>query len=383
MKIKSASINALAILISTCISLIIGEWIIRIFLDPMDFLSLELVEDDILGHKIPPFSGGLDSWGFRNRTVPDSASIVTIGDSYTYGNNARQNENWPSYLMKKSKKSVYNLGVPAYGPHQYYYLLKNKGLKLKPKLVICGFYLGNDLLDAFKVTYGLDYWSSLRNQETKFKKIKYISVVDETKGTSWHKKIRKWLSSKSILYRITVHGPILGPIKRKMQTLYSKAEDENYVILNIKEKNILQRFMIKFKKKYLDPERAETKEGLRIALILLKKMKNVCDTEDIKFLVLIIPSKESVYSDYFKFCPNSDHRETVYKIIENEKKVNNQIIEFFKKENISFVTTLDSLRERVGKEKLYPSGFDDHPNRNGYQCIADCINRYVENLDVN
>lgn len=37
--------------------------------------------------------GPNDILGFRNRSVPNKAAIVTIGDSQTYGNNARLEEN--------------------------------------------------------------------------------------------------------------------------------------------------------------------------------------------------------------------------------------------------------------------------------------------------
>src|SRR5262249_19883213 len=140
-------VSALLLLVfSTLISLAIGEIVIRMLVNPGDFLEPYLVDDDILVYKLTPNSSGHDSWGFRNKRVPASAKIVTIGDSQTYGVSASAGNSWPSQLQKLMKEDVYNLSLGGYGPVQYYYLLKNRAIDLRPRIIIVGFYFGNDLL---------------------------------------------------------------------------------------------------------------------------------------------------------------------------------------------------------------------------------------------
>jgi hypothetical protein len=72
------------------------------------------------------------------------------------------NEVWPKVLARLTGKNVYNLAMGGYGPNQYYHLLQTKasGLKLAP--IICSLYMGEDFDNAYRITYGLNYWPSLR-----------------------------------------------------------------------------------------------------------------------------------------------------------------------------------------------------------------------------
>ena len=150
------------IMASTLIGLLLCEVIARSFLNPADYLSASLKKHEILGGVVEPNTNGLDPWGYRNRAIPATVDIVAIGDSHTYGNTAKMEESWPHVAGALTGKSVYNMGMGGYGPNQYYYLLNSRALGLKPGIVLCGLYMGDDFENAFTMTYGLDYWSFLR-----------------------------------------------------------------------------------------------------------------------------------------------------------------------------------------------------------------------------
>ena len=57
----------LLVLASVFFGLLLAEGVARIFLDPVDYLKPRKIEDEILGFKLGPNSGGHDSWGYRNR----------------------------------------------------------------------------------------------------------------------------------------------------------------------------------------------------------------------------------------------------------------------------------------------------------------------------
>ncbi len=129
MKIRRIVANVALIAVSGVAGLILGEVAARIVLNPSDYLSVEMDRDEVLGAVPSPntSAGGFDAWGFRNPNVPESAEIVAIGDSHTYGNTATMDDSWPYVLARLSGRKVYNMGLGGYGPNQYFHLFSDKG----------------------------------------------------------------------------------------------------------------------------------------------------------------------------------------------------------------------------------------------------------------
>jgi hypothetical protein len=94
MKVRPILVNSAVLLISCVIGLVLCEVGVRFALTASDYLTVEMVSDEVLG-AVPSRhtrAGGYDYWGFRNRHVPDSSDVVAIGDSHTYGNTARMED---------------------------------------------------------------------------------------------------------------------------------------------------------------------------------------------------------------------------------------------------------------------------------------------------
>ncbi len=113
MKTRTVLGNLSILVLSGVIGLLLCEWAARMILNPSDYLSVEMVRDEILGAIPSPnaTTGRFDAWGFRNRSVPDAADIVAIGDSHTYGNTATMDDSWPYVLGRLSGRRVYNMGL--------------------------------------------------------------------------------------------------------------------------------------------------------------------------------------------------------------------------------------------------------------------------------
>jgi lysophospholipase L1-like esterase len=117
----------------------------------------------------PGFSdlGGIgphDILGFRNRAVPNFATIVVIGDSQTYGNNAPLEEAWPSRLeahLADKEPLVYSMAAGGWGAVQYLEMF-TKATSFAPQLVIVAYYTGNDPRESVRVAYAVERWASLR-----------------------------------------------------------------------------------------------------------------------------------------------------------------------------------------------------------------------------
>jgi hypothetical protein len=90
-----------------------------------------------------------DGLGFRNEWPwPDKAEIVAVGDSVTFGYGVEDEEAWPARVARKLPQRVINLGLIGAGPQQYLRLYETYGAKLRPRLLLVGFFARNDFWDA-------------------------------------------------------------------------------------------------------------------------------------------------------------------------------------------------------------------------------------------
>lgn len=363
-------------LISVVFGLLLAEGVARIFLDPVDYLKPRKIEDEILGFKLGPNSGGHDSWGYRNKSVPGRADIVAIGDSHTYGISAKASETWPSFLEKISGGKTYNLSLPGYGPVEYYYLLKNKAFDLDPSVVVVGLYFGNDLLDTYKSVYNNQYWKHLRRAGFQSDEIVKNKEVDVDKFSY---KLRHFLPGNSVVYRI-ISSSVIGDELRQLRRIY---QGEDIIMFEQKQYNIQTGFMPSVRLKALNLELAHVREGLRISLDLIDKMNMICKEKNTEFLVVLIPTKESVYSDFIGNNSSLPNSETIDELLTNESQVRKLAINHLTKNNIDFVSVVDALRGRTRYEQLYPTNFGTHSNKNGYRLIAADISQYLFEKSAN
>ena len=128
------------------------------------------VEDDALGYALrPQFSAvfvrpeyatpvNINALGMRGPELrprrENTLRILALGDSFTWGYGATEQEAWP-YLLERALANRYptndiqvlNAGVPGYGTDEALIFLKQRGAALKPDIVITMFFAGNDFVD--------------------------------------------------------------------------------------------------------------------------------------------------------------------------------------------------------------------------------------------
>ena len=369
---KKLFINFSVLLLSTAVALLIAEFGARVFLNASDFLSLEVVNDDILGAVPSPSAmAGFDKWGFRNRRVPESADIVAVGDSHTYGNTARMIESWPYVLGKLTGRQVYNMGLGGYGPNQYFYLSKTKALSLRPRMIIWGLYMGDDFEGAFSLTYGLDHWAYLRKlPPQKVDPDVWEVPPADTRG----KRIRVWMSRHSVLYQLIFHSGFGGHLTGEVQI---KNAAQLYpgiaTSLIVPEKNIAEAFRPKGMLTRLDQENPDIREGMRITFELLKEMNEICQQNHIEFVVTVIPTKEMVFSDYLENNSKIPLDDVINKLLVNERYARQQTFQVLRDSHIAYVDPLPELKKDVSEGLYARSAGDMHPNKNGYRVIAEAI----------
>lgn len=370
MKLKHLFINSLIVIASSLIGLLLCEVGVRLVLNPGDFLSVSIVKHEILGIVVEQKATRFDEWGFRNPSVPKQADIVAIGDSHTYGNKAKMVESWPYVLGHLTGKTVYNMGLGGYGPNQYYYLFDTKALTLKPRIILCGLYMGDDFENAFSITYGLEYWSFLKKES--YKGVN-PNIWENISDISWHKRIRVWLSRNSVVYQLVFHGPLLGKIKGNIQIEHASRLYEGAVSLTLPDRNIKEAFRPGSLVSRLDQGDKRIKEGIRITFSLLKEMNERCLANGIHFVVVIIPIKEIVFSDYLQQEKSLPQHKVIETLLKNEGLTRETLFQFLEEANIRYVDTLPALKQMVHKDLYARDALDMHPNRNGYRVIAKAV----------
>lgn len=380
MIIKKVLLNGAILLLSVGLALLVCEFVARLALSPSDFLSLDMVPDQVLGAVPSPGAmAGFDKWGFRNREVPETVDIVAIGDSHTYGNTARMEDSWPYVLGRLTGRRVYNMGMGGYGPNQYYYLLKTKALNLKPRMIICGFYMGDDFENAFTITYGLDYWSNLRQLPAENVNFDIWKVPPSP--PSLQRDVRDWLSRHSVVYQILFHTSFLGRLQGQVQIKDAPQLDHSVTSLIIPDRNIMEAFRPIGMLTRIDQQSSNVREGMRITFELLRQMNDICQKNNVQFVVVVMPAKEMVFADYFQNNPSLPLDDVVNQLVANERLAREKTFQFLTDSNIPYVDVLPALTSSAQNELYARTANDMHPNRNGYRVIGEAVAQRLKQLD--
>ncbi len=120
-------------------------------------MSVHFIHDDLLGHvPNPGFSGPgfggsfhtIDANGLRfngERLDSSEGSILTVGDSFTYGDEVCDEESWPAQLQRLTGRHVLNGGVTGYGFDQIVLRAEQLVAAYNPSVIIVSF-IADDIL---------------------------------------------------------------------------------------------------------------------------------------------------------------------------------------------------------------------------------------------
>lgn len=89
-----------------------------------------------------------DSDGFRNPPGLENARVVVLGDSFVHSGLVQADEMWTAVLADTANVDARNLGVPGFAPQQSAGVLEQFGVEDAPKVVLFGYYEGNDIAEA-------------------------------------------------------------------------------------------------------------------------------------------------------------------------------------------------------------------------------------------
>lgn len=128
-----------------------------IVLDPYLFRGIYMFDPD-LGFRVRPGERESNSLGFFDRDyaprpAPGAVRIVVVGDSFSWnggldGNYTARLERMFEARLGGHRVDVVNTGYPGTNTREQTAMLGKFGFRYHPDIVVLGFFLGNDLLDA-------------------------------------------------------------------------------------------------------------------------------------------------------------------------------------------------------------------------------------------
>lgn len=366
--------NLLLLLVSVVLSILTGEFLARIVLDPVDYVLPRLIDDDFLFFRIEGHTGGHDAWGFRNAQTPKSADIVSIGDSFTYGLAAQARDSWPTVLGRISGKTVYNMGVPGYGPIQYLYLMRTKAVILHPKTVIIGFYVGNDLMDVYNEVRFNKNWSAYGNLGGS--DVKPPTFAFQHPSGKFLGSLRDWMAKRSLVYALLTRTSMFDFAReRELETamannpggLIAYHDDKHSVIFNLSEAaNHL-----------FDIEDLRIKSAMEITKQVMLDMRRMSEKHTFRLIVALIPTKQSVYAKPLAQSSYLNKYPRLAEAIHQEDVAREAISSLLHQSNIEVIDLLPRLEAAAADYDPY-ARTDLHANADGYRVMAETVNDYLD-----
>jgi lysophospholipase L1-like esterase len=106
-------------------------------------------------------------------------------------------------------------------------------------------------------------------------------------------------------------------------------------------------------------------------------MNDLCREKDINLLIVLIPTKESVFAKYSLSDKNLKHADAIRQLVMTEQEAKVKVQRYFDQYSISYLDLLPALENAVATKVIYPTNEDGHPNAEGYRVIAKAIKQFL------
>ncbi|MHC4623206.1 MAG: SGNH/GDSL hydrolase family protein [Planctomycetota bacterium] len=332
------------------------------------------------GYPDVPYTLTVDKRGFRNKTDLQEYDVVTLGDSFTEGSHVSDEHAWPVLFGQKRNMTVYNLGMSGGSPVTYLETLKRFGLALSPKVVICMIYEGND-----------------------FRGSNFAPNKDK-KGFSFET-LYKASPLRHAIKRALIRS--LGPVNSRRFSRHAQRDPQyspshplyavSWLPLAVPDGPYPKYYAFKIKRllsHFLTGDDLKQSTGCQALLSKLREIKNLCNDNNIRFILMYCPDKPHVLlpliSDKLpadklraflalknKDLPPADELiDILIPRLEHREAV---IEEFCRAETIEFVSLTEPLREEILRASQVYYTYDQHWTPVGQKIAANALCRHLQN----
>lgn len=310
-----------------------------------------------------------DARGYRNQTALDQYDIVVLGDSFAEGSSVSDEHAWPRRLASSRAWTVYNLGMSGYDPYHYLESLRETGLSLKPKVVLCQLYEGNDFRSA-KSDKKRRHPSLSKRIEKYFDRSPLINGLDRLLIQTFAP--------------INSEGPVPGSeILDWLPLAIPDGPDARYYAFAPKQLRDMFQSRERFAqhKHWLNPRRQ------------LQTMHELCAEAGCEFVVMYAPTKAHVTMPIVADRLPPEHVRAFLKLrykkeLPGPEKFLPELVEradareqvvqrWCQRESIPFFSFTPPLRKatQAGTQTYYT--YDQHWTPDGHAVVADAVGRYL------
>ena len=338
-----------------------------------------------------------DANGFRNRAIPDSADIVTIGDSQTYGSGVAFDQAWPRVLEKLSSCRIYNMAFGGYGPLQYS-VLAREAVRFKPRLIFVAIYFGNDFYNNWEMYLrspkkypvpenllepALELERSMplsRDVEDFFRMGQADPTESSTESPTEGSRslrhflgsMRHFLSRNSTLWGFgraiknrffaTPETVLSNEFEIAIRALKPKQLDYASVFRGTDWRTILTS---RYREAVQNSDDPRIRVGYWLTEWAIQDINKFAKQIGIASTFVLLPTKESVFAPKI---PDAKGHRFFEKLIAEENLHRQRLIQYMQKANINYIDMARALRSNA--QQPYFANADGHPNAIGNKVIA-------------
>ncbi len=265
------------------------------------------------------------SQGFRDyehnlRKSAGKYRIVVVGDSMTHGWGVDNNQTYSKVLESYNKKiETINMGVGAYGTDQEYLTVINKGLSMKPDMIILMYTVTNDVGDV------------------------------NTNFRPWPKPQYKIINYSLTLTNVPVPEFNVGNKEEyKKPNFFKSLRTYEFLRDNLISIPIIRDFLIE---KFHIGRHYDFKENYDVVFKILLKLKEDLDSKEVPLLIIVMTDRDQLIG-------LTSNRSISY------------MTDFFDENNFTYLDMYDYFKE--SPQEFYFK-IDGHINEEGHKKVAEAI----------
>ncbi|HXK21332.1 MAG TPA: hypothetical protein VMS55_01520 [Myxococcota bacterium] len=350
--------------------------------------------DERLGSRPNPALPDHDAAGWRNAARPAQAFAVAIGDSQTYGDEVARDEAWPQRLAALTGRSIYSMALGGYGPVEYERLMP-EALALSPQLVLVGLYAGNDFADAYLSAYPRALAPDLRSEDAA---VVARCEALERRGAlkdAWERtqdavKARRFPHLSRWLEPMGEHSRLVALFGAAARALFASerqptSDRVDFDTLRTRAEAVGSDWLLPFARGDLstvftpaarlalvDTSDARIEEGVRIALLEIRRMSGQCAGR-CRVGVVAIPTKERVFAA-FLYASGAALPRAFAELTLRENLLWERVRRALESDRIPLVDPLPRLREELAAGRNpYLGDWNGHPDAAGNEAIAEAV----------
>ena len=331
-----------------------------------------------------------NKYGYRDDDY-DAASckktILFLGDSFTEGFGVDRKDRFSDLVEKSLGKNFHSLNLSqlAANPDTYLQNLILVGLKYNPKLIVCGFFMGNDFMGGrhYKITPQQKKLTQVGMPERKRRPFFLQTLFDQKFNTNVLPLICRKFTAKNYweLYfnkkiNIDFYTTLLSIDKPKFYSAIKNIDKQ--IVKSVLSGNMhcgLMTESVRYHLEAQDEKPYYTNEDYENTFLAIQKIYEISKINNIPFVLLIIPDLYEVAPNEFQTNLSVNYGvKTVFSRLNELPALKKRLVSDLAQYQIPYIDSTHKLKD--SKEMSYYLN-DCHMNKNGHKIISQLILDYV------